>query len=205
MKKLFITIGLAALVSSSQAQGTLNFLNAAATVINLSSNSVALGNTPATVGGFRYELFFAPAGTLNPALFVGSGVIATNTTAGRFTIGTGSIIPGAAAGGTSAIMIRGWSASLGADWATAILQQGIIGGFFGQSAIAPNFLMGGGPLNVPTSPVFGGANGILPLVVAASPNGVGFTLTYVPVVPEPTSMALAGIGAAAMVIFRRRK
>ncbi len=202
MKKLFITLGLAALVSSSQAQGTLNFVNAAATIITLSSNTVFLGTAPNALGGFRYELFIGPAGTVNPNLLTATGVIATNTaTAGRFSAGSNLAIPGMPAGGTSAIMVRGWSSNLGANYAAAKINWDLgLAGFLGQSAVAPNFLTGGGtPIAILASPVFGGASGIVPLS-----GTTGFTMFHSAPVPEPTSMALAGIGAASLLIFRRR-
>jgi len=206
MKKLIITLGLAALVTSSQAQGTLNFVNAAATVITLSSNSVALGSAPSTLGGFRYELYTGAAGTTAASSLIASGVIATNTgTAGRFSAGSGITIPGIPSGGTAAIMVRGWSSNLGVNYAAAKIQwdQGV-GGFLGESAVAPNFLTGGVPagggLAILASPVFGGASGIVPQTVAN-----GFTLFYSTPVPEPSSMALAGLGAASLLIFRRKK
>lgn len=203
MKKILLTIGLAALVSSSQAQGLLNFVNSAATVINLRSNGVSLGTTPTTLGGFRYELFRAPAGTAVDNGFVASGLIATNTAvAGRFIAGNGLALPGTSLGGTAAILIRGWSANLGLNWAEAFSKYGIVDGYFGQSAIASNFLLGGdgGAGNIPTSPVFGGTSGI----VAAGANN-GFTLDFVGVIPEPSSMVLAGLGAASLLMFRRKK
>ena len=198
MKKVLAALCLTALITSSQAQGLINFLNSATTLVTLNSNLVNLGSTPAaSLGSFRYELFSAPAGTLTPASFVSSGIIGTNlSTAGRFNGGNGLAIPGRLLGGTAAILIRGWSTALGSTYSQAIANYGIIPGFLGESAIAPNFLLGGdgGAGNVPTSPAFGGSSGIQS----------GFALVYAPV-PEPTSMALAGIGAAAMVIFRRRK
>ena len=204
MKKILITIGLAALVTSSQAQGLLNFVNAAATVVGLVSNAVDIGTTPATLGGFRYEIFRGSQGNLNPALMIATGAIGTNTSAGRFVGGNSLAVPGAPLGASAAMMVRGWSANLGANYATALVNSTILGGYIGESAIAPNFQFGGDPGTgfIPSSPVFGGAFGIVP-----QSGTRGFSLTYVPVVitPEPTSMALAGIGAAAMVIFRRRK
>jgi len=200
MKKVILTtLCAAALSTGAFGQGLVNFLNNASTLVTLSSNSVNLGSTPAGVpGSFSYELFRAPAGTVVDVGFVASGLTGTNlTTAGRFNGGNGRAIPGTALGGTTAILVRGWSSNLGSTWAAAVANQGIIGGYFGSSAIAPNFLLGGdgGNGNVPTSPMFGGTSGIQS----------GFALTYVDVVPEPSSMALAGIGAASLLIFRRRK
>ncbi len=199
MKKVLIAIGLAALVSSSQAQGLINFLNSSTSLVTLSSNGVSMGSTPTTLGGYRYELFSAPAGTATSSAFVASGLIATNTAqAGRFVAGNGLAIPGQPLGGTCAILVRGWSANLGNNYAQALANQAALGGFIGESSIALNFLLGGdgGAGNIPTSPAFGGSSGI---------QG-GFVLNYGGgIVPEPSSMVLAGLGAASLLLFRRRK
>ena len=78
MKKILITLSLAAIVSSSQAQGLINFFNSASTLVTLSSNAVNIGSTPTTLGQFRYELFVAPQGTLTSGSFVSGGIIGTN-------------------------------------------------------------------------------------------------------------------------------
>jgi len=197
MKKILITLSLAAIVSSSQAQGLINFFNSASTLVTLSSNSVNLGSTPTTLGQFRYELFIAPAGTANSALFTSAGNIATNqASAGRFTGGANASVAGAPAGSTRAILVRGWSTGLGANYSSALVNynQGL-GGFLGESAIAPNFIFGGfdGVATLPTLPAFSG-----------TAISTGFSLVYAPV-PEPSSMALAGLGAASLLIFRRKK
>jgi len=74
---------------------------------------------------------------------------------------------------------------------------GTASGNFGISAVATGISGGAG---VPASPaynLFGGATGIQ---TGFNANTVGGA-----VVPEPSSMALAGLGAAALLIFRRRK
>jgi hypothetical protein len=83
MKKVLITLGLAAIVSSSHAQGLVNFVNSAATVITLTSNGVNIGSAPAGNGSWNYELFRAPGGTTTDNGFIATGMIATNTTAVR--------------------------------------------------------------------------------------------------------------------------
>ena len=165
-------------VPNAFAQGLLNFLNSSSTLITLISNGVNIGSTPAfQPGTFRYELFLGPLGNSNPALMVATGVIATNlNSAGRLSGGNGLAIPGAPLGGTASIMVRGWSANLGANYAAALAaNQAGTAGYFGSSAIAPNFLFGGdgGAGGVPTAPAFGGVSGIVPLA-----SGVGFTLTF---------------------------
>jgi len=113
-----------------------------------------------------------------------------------------------AAGGTADFAIVGWSANIGSDWTAAAA------GFRGFAAngtwTISNPNMPGGSSNV----WFGVsivANDIVLQPLAASYNSVfgaaaipGMNLSAVPV-PEPTMIALAGLGAAALVIFRRRK
>jgi hypothetical protein len=146
------------------AQGLINFLNSSQTLIALSTNGVNNGPTPPTLGAFRFELFIAPAGTLNPASFTATGLIATNlASAGRLSGGNNLAVPGVALGGTAAILVRGWSANLGTNYAQAIAASlTTANGYIGESSIAPNFLFGGdgGAGNVPTSPAFGGSSGI---------------------------------------------
>jgi hypothetical protein len=60
---------------------------------------------------------------------------------------------------------------------------------FGISSIGSG-VAGGGPQNLPPLPLFGGASGIVS----------GFSLALI---PEPTSMALAGLAAAVLLIFGR--
>jgi hypothetical protein len=203
MKKALIAIGLAVVVTtSSQAQGLISFLNGTTTLITLTDLRQAnpnLGPIPAGApASYRFELFSAPAGTLTDVGFVASGLIATNiNTAGRIIGGNNLALPGRPLGGTAAVLVRGWSANLGATYAEALGNWNAgVGGYLGSSSIAANFLLGGdgGAGNVPTSPAFGGSSGIQS----------GFALNYSPV-PEPSSMVLAGLGAASLLLFRRRK
>ena len=156
MKKILVAIGLAAVVSSASAQGLLSFLNNTTTLITLSSNSANIGSIPSgQPGAFRFELFSAAPGTADANLFVSSGLIGTNiNTAGRIIGGNNLALPGRPLGGTAAILVRGWSSNLGANYAQAAANISTLGGYIGQSSIALNFLLGGdgGAGNVPTSP-----------------------------------------------------
>jgi PEP-CTERM motif len=105
-------------------------------------------------------------------------------------------------------LIVGWSGNLGNNWgaiSNRLSQPGFGGGlnpwvgdaFFGVSQLG-NGYSGGGSFSLPAPSLFG--------VTAGMPGGLtsGFDLFYVPI-PEPATFTLAGIGAAAMLIFRRRR
>jgi len=100
--------------------------------------------------------------------------------------------------------IVGWSSNLG-NWATVSseLAAGTLGGtgWFGQSAAAFNYA-GGGASGLGAAGLFSGSaqtqlagSGGLPTVDAV-------TLVSV---PEPTTLALAGLGGISMLFLRRRK
>jgi len=195
MKKLALTLCLAAFTTGAFAQGLVNFLNSPTTLISAGGTSTA-----ATAGQYYFGLFTAPVGTTSFDAFQFSGIYATNlASAGRFTGGTGVPITGWAAGESRAFYVLGWSAIYGRDAMAALGYLNanlapIEGGFAGRSAIAPAGVAGGGPQSLPNLNIFGGTQGLT----------AGFNMVLIPV-PEPTSFALAGLGAAALLIFRRRK
>jgi hypothetical protein len=94
------------------------------------------------------------------------------------------------------VQVRGWSASYGPDWQQA--QADWINGrtIWGESAIASGFPMG--PAAGPGYAIWQAANGTNPAKIAP------FVLSYA-YLPEPSTTTLAGLGIAALLIFRRRK
>jgi len=100
----------------------------------------------------------------------------------------GVTIPGVDAGQQAFYQVRVWGNAGGTltTWA-----QGVSGGTYGSSAVVLSGPLGGqdagGGLHSPMN----------------STDWTSFNL--ITNVPEPTSLALAGLGAAAMLIFRRRK
>lgn len=187
MKKLLLTMALGAACSAAFAQGTLNFANAAAGV----NAPVTVNNSATRASGNTYtvDLYWGPAGTtLSGSLtpLGSSAIFNAGAQSGYFTGGSRTV--NGVAGGTSIVVqIRGWQTTLGsttfATWAQAQSGGAAIGnsGLFNITLATP-----------PATPV----------------NLVGLTSFDIHgggVVPEPSSFALAGIGAAALLIFRRRK
>jgi hypothetical protein len=139
-----------------------------------------------------------------------TGLTATNSTSFA---SSGALLP-ATAGGTvpwttgttDSVVLVGWSVNLGTTWAAVSnvlanwsTDKGTIVGnaFFGESAF--------GYINPATSPnpavaVFG---------VGANVNGLPIsglnTQLYLLPVPEPATMALAGLGGLGLLLFRRRR
>jgi len=227
MKKILTTLAAIAVVSiGAQAQGLVNFANSASAGSKISTNSVGGGAATAltgtTAGTFYYALFYSAAATTvngsassvipsvasagtyvwSDANWTFSGSYATNTaTAGRVqgntsANGPGATVAGLAGGSFAQFVVVGWSASLGST--ISALQAAIAGGQFnpgqyiGQSAVSGSVQVGDG-VSVPN-----------PAIIAASGSVTGFTLGVLPV-PEPGTMALAALGGASLLLFRRKK
>jgi len=198
MKKLIATMCLTALATAAFAQGTVRFANSAQTLV---MNGLT-GQAVASTGTFYFGLFTGADGETDATKIATLGLYATNsaTADGRFVLLplTGVAVPGWTTGDTKTFVVRGWSADLGHDWNPLWLEGTFPGAtpnsVFGTSMIGVGAAGGTDSLGnpVPALSIFGAAPALTE----------GFTLE---VVPEPTTMALAGLGVAALLIFRRRK
>jgi len=213
MKKLLTLAALIGVTSWAYGQGQVTFNNSGVTLMSTNAvrNGPALGATDPTLGGFVYALFAAPStvSTVSGALdanWTFTGAYATNSSAstGGRLAGGQPILPSPYASTTTwNFIVRGWSTAIaGLNWSQAQTFEAAIeaGGSgtsdaqkFGTSAIA-TITVGGAP-SLPSATLFG---------TTAGTSIQGFTLNTVPV-PEPATFALAGLGAAALLIFRRRK
>jgi len=190
MKKLAAVLCLSALTTGAFAQGLINFANSPATLVSadIGGNVAAINGT---AGSYYFGLLTSATGTAGSFSFAGVyGTNLVNASGGRFSGGNGVVIPNWAPGATMFYEVAGWSGTLGHDFNPSWLTAAPTTGLFGISASASG-VAGGGPNSLPPLVPFGGT-GI--------PSGFTVVAT-----PEPTSMALAGLGAAALLIFRRRK
>jgi PEP-CTERM motif len=213
MKKLLGIMAVTALAASAFAQGTVTFNNQTGLVKQWTS---ATDQTLVTSlkGSAMVELISAPttATLANPNL-TGYATLASFLAANAgWAVGTPTVVsPGSNPGGLSVngifalgnlslnvpgganaqYFVIGWTGANGGPLGTATSYDAAVAlgnAWFGQSAIFttatgdPNATPAGLPVSTKTT--FGG-------------------ITLAPV-PEPTSFALAGLGLAALVAFRRR-
>jgi len=188
MKKLFVTtIATLGVATGLLAQGTVNFEN------QDSSGNITL-DTPtgptAGAGTYTVALLYAPGsapvaqGSLQTLVTFGP----IGTQSGFFSDPVPVTTPNTTSGGANAIFeVEGWTGNF-ANYAAAIAGGARVGA-------TAQFVNGTGNPNavpVPGTPLdLTGWNGNLVLAVVP--------------VPEPSTIALGGLGAAALLLFRRRK
>jgi hypothetical protein len=204
MKKLAATLCLAALTNCAFAQGTINFVNAAGPRVRYDLNNLGPGFPltsypilPPTAGTFYFALLTAPLGTTDPTAF-NFAVYGTNLAAAGVIRGASSV-NGWMPGTSRSFEVVGWDVATGGttwnqSWFDASCPSCPY--YLGVSAIGSGFAGGvdpvtGGP--IPPLNIFGG-------------NGIPTTSTFVLYYPnpEPGTAALAALGAAVLLTFRRR-
>ena len=229
MKKTLVTIALSSIVAASTyAQGLVVFNNTSTTKISTNSvaGGAATGTTVATAGAFYYALFFsATATTVNGSAsavaptataigtyvtsdgnWTANGILGSSSAStGRFAStspnGDGSTtVTGLAAGATGNFVVLGWSANIGTTlsdltaWLAAPTFQAGQTYYVGESIVGTQTAGNGG--SIPNPGLFG----------TVSPGISGFTLGAVAApIPEPGTMALAALGGASLLLFRRKK
>lgn len=194
MKKLAAILCLSALSTGAFAQGLINFFNSGTSLVSAGATAGTATAISGAPGAYYFALLTSPVGANT---FTFANVMGTNqAVAGRFTGGANIQVAGWAAGTARDFEVAGWDQSLGAAFNPSWITTAPTTGFFGISALGTGQSGGfNGTGTLPNLNIFGGTTGIQ----------TGFALTGGAVVPEPTSMALAGLGAAALLIFRRRK
>jgi len=204
MKKLACIMGAMLLTAGAFAQGTIVFNNDTTTLVNTNNGSGGSGPAVTSMNP-RVVLFYSTAASapvvpsaVNGYDFTGWTQTTPTTAdtigltgAGRFLGGTQTA--DTAGGGSSPwVFVAGWASPIGTAFTT--FQLALAGGAYtGITPVAwaqPTGNPGGSPPTAAQSMVLG----------ATGFNGLVLTS-----VPEPATFVLAGLGAAGLLIFRRRK
>jgi PEP-CTERM motif len=223
MKKLVLTLSAMTIAASILAQGTINTLNTGGASLLVTTNGALYGEgTGLTSGnGYIYALMenastavtggnvsgvLGNNNALDSSSWTFSGVYMTNLNGGLLSGGASAVDNMWAPNTTNAFFVIGWSVNFGTTWgaiSNALAFSVVNGGnwsqmgYFGASAVGFGVPGGGSPA-LPT-----------PHLWAASPNNqmtglTGFSLNAVPV-PEPGTLALAGLGGLSLLLFRRQR
>jgi hypothetical protein len=180
MKKLILTVALGVACASAFAQGQLNFSN-----FGSGANAPwfdADGTTKLAGAGFQADLWWAAGTVTDSSVLVALGQPANFASSGYF-LGGSRTITGQT--GTITGQVRVWDTAHGSSWTQASTAAGA---HVGESALFQISLT-----QPPTTP-----NSLTGL------NGQTLVLRVVNV-PEPSTIALAGLGLAGLLVIRRRK
>lgn len=230
MKKLILTaIAMVAGATLVHAQGGLINMNNLSADIQTATNSSGAGlygsgypsttgdgltKIPTTAGAYYFAVLAATSTSAsdsgNPA--GGDWTVVTEDVAGNpvAVANNGGLAggvegPGGASGFASSltagitydIMVVGWSANVGTSWAA-------VSGYFADDFAGWSAGGFAGYSNVGTiDPTSAPANGAS--VFSATGAADGQTILYALPVPEPATLALAGLGGLSMLFLRRRK
>jgi len=181
MKKILLAIVAGVAVPMMvMAQGTINFSTAAL------NHKVVLEDSTGAPAGYVAALYWGVTGSTELQLVqIGATVTVTAGTGFLSTPATRTTGTATPEGASAFFQVRAWNGGFATYEAAALAGTG----FLGTTTVFANLT--GAPNGVPPSVPASLTGWTTPLVVRA--------------VPEPSTFALAGLGAAALLLFRRRK
>jgi hypothetical protein len=177
MKKLLVTLAAVLVSVSTFGQGTILFNNRVTGQVDA---PVSRPDGTGAGAGVNAQLFLVTGGSTYTALTPATTFRSTSAAAAFYVTQPAApvTVPGVAAGSQATIVLRAWEGAVGSSYDTAALK--------GQS----------NPITI--------SLGGVPPVGAPIPDAVLTGLQAFALVPEPSTMALGLLGAAAL-LYRRRK
>ena len=180
MKKLLIALAAVMITAATYGQGQVVFANRVGAA-GLDAPVTVLGSNPSVGPGATWsaQLYLSSGGSLTaltPASTFRAAGTGAAATADRYWVNQTVDVPGVASGGNATFVVRAWQTSLGS-------YDAAVGKAWGESAPF-TVSVGGGtlpPANLTTLQSF-----------------------TVQVVPEPSVIALGVLGAAALLLRRRK-
>lgn len=212
MKKLLLTSALVAVCAGAFAQGKVTFVNDGASLVVLTTdtggvlaadkalagqvvgNQVALPSGKTLVAGLY-------GGTSSSSLFLYSTLPLTDAaTPGGVIAPTHWVLNANAATGASAIpgIASGTPITASTPWFQVAVWDASFGSY--AAAVGQGYAGKGAPFQFNPGPSL-----LYPNIAPTSANSTWTEGNIILSVPEPSTFALAGLGAAALMIFRRRK
>jgi hypothetical protein len=201
MKKLILTTLMTVAAAGAFAQGTVNFLNDTVTLstppdrfIRFGTAQGALAGTPAFGTNIQVQLYYGASTAPENALIAVTTAPArlrasTSTATGTWSAGGFRTLTGFDFGaGTVNLQLRAWDINLGATYELAAQNPLFQQSLSGKSSVFAYL--------IPASSGAPGGDFVMK-------NFTSFAVDAI--IPEPSTFALAGLGAAALLIFRRRK
>jgi hypothetical protein len=211
MKKILLTVALVGMCAGAFAQGKIGMINDSTRLIffeNTLLADAALDGQKVPLGGvipsgkqLLVDLYAAPTNG-SPSLVLQSTLPISATLYGGGGFGTANFISPNIGGG---VYYNGQIKVRDAAFATAELAQAG-GGYYGFSQVfVARASSGLAYFNINNTLAANAQSTWAPGTVALGGGQFGAIPISVVPVPEPSSMALAGLGAASLLIFRRRK
>jgi hypothetical protein len=185
------------------------YYSAAATTVNGSSAAVLPGATPLTVGSYVFSdanwTFDNPVGTTG---YLGPAYATNSQAVGKFAStvmdvnnSVQTLLPFTTA---AQFVVLGWSGL--SNGVTPITTVGQLAGWYNSGSVMSGGYIGETIVSGAILPSLGGASPAAALFGAVGGGLLNaFTLGQISTIPEPTTLALAGLGGLSLLLFRRRK
>jgi hypothetical protein len=192
MKRIVVTLILSLTAVVAFGQGTVFFANDSGTLSSPPDRLIRFGFTglPATGTNIQVQLYYGASTAAEGALVAVTSApgrlrVSTSTIPGVWSAGGDRTLGNFAFGTPVTLQVRAWDINFGATYEAALANPANTG-LIGKSVPFA--------YQIPATAADPVANFFMS-------NFQGFSLG----IPEPSTFALAGLGAGALVIFRRRK